>query len=284
MKLAFLIQAHKNLEQLSLLIDYLKKNSCDSYVHIDKKNKKLQEELMEKYKNVEGIYILDKTRKVNWSGFSQVEATLDMMKLANQNNYDYISLISGQDLLIRPVLEFKEFLNNNKGKNFIEFEDIGNKRWRLEKYSFFRENPNNRKISYRILDNIIRRLQPKTIKKNTFYSNLDLYFGSQWFTITGEAVNYILKEISNIKKDEFRYASCPDEHIFQIILLNSEFKSKCINNNLRYIDWHDCKNSPKTLEIKDFERLKFSSNFIARKFDLDLEKELIKKIYCEIEE
>lgn len=123
MKLAFLIQAHKSFNQLEKLICYLNENDCGIYVHIDLK----YENLYSKLKN---------RKNVIWSGFSQVKATLEMMKQVNLQNYDYISLISGEDLLIKPIDEFKNLLKRYKGSEFIEFEDIGNKKWRLKKYSF----------------------------------------------------------------------------------------------------------------------------------------------------
>lgn len=284
MKLAFLIQAHKNYEQLYKLIDYLHKNDCDIYLHIDLKSELLYEKikiLEDMYKN---LYLIKNRKNVVWSGFSQIDATLEMMKLADKKEYDYISLISGQDLLIKEVTKLKKYLEDNYGKEFLEYEDIGEKRWRLKKYSFFRENLNNRKIFYRLLDNLIRRLQLSIFERKNLLEYEKLYFGSQWFTLTGKAVKYILKisENKNIIKD-FKYTACPDEHFFQTILLNSNFKNKCMNNNLRYIDWHDCKNSPKTLKIIDFERLNYSNYFFARKFDILIDKEVVDRIYSMID-
>lgn len=280
MKLAFMIQAHKNYEQLRKLIDYIISNDGDVYLHIDKKSEDLFELIDNYYRENNKIKILKNRINVTWSGFSQVEATLNLMKEANKKKYDYVSLISGQDLFIKKIETLKKFLEENKGKEFIEYEDIKNKRWRLENYNFFRENKNNRKLIYRIIDNICRRIYPN-ILKNKSLKNLhyDLYFGSSWFTLTEEAIKYIIDNSTEEFKKLFKYSSCPDEHYFQIILLNSHFKNKCINNNLRYIDWHDCRNSPKTLQKNDLDRITINSNFFARKFDYCTNIEVIKIIY-----
>lgn len=284
MKLAFLIQAHKSFNQLEKLICYLNKDDCDIYVHIDLKSENLYSQLKNIQKKYKRLFLIENRKNVIWSGFSQIEATLEMLKLANLKKYDYISLISGEDLLIKSMDEFKMFLKKNKGKEFIEFENIGNKKWRLKKYSFFREDLNNRKLIYRILDNLIRVLQVRSLERKNLLYFSELYKGSQWFTLTGLAIEYILSFIDNNKSiiKDFKYTACPDEHFFQTILLNSNFKNSCINNNLRYIDWHDCKNSPRILQIHDFERLNFSNYFFARKFEQSLDKEIIDKIYTKI--
>lgn len=280
MKLAFLIQAHKSFNQLEKLIYFLNKNNCDIYVHIDLKSEELYNELRKIKKKYKRLNLVKNRKNVIWSGFSQVEATLEMLKLANLQKYDYINLISGEDLLIKSLDEFKIFLKKNKGKEFIEFEDIGNKKWRLKKYSFFRENLNNRKLFFRVVDNIIRRLQPKIFERNNLQYFKKLYYGSQWFTLTGDVVEFILDFIKNNKIiEDFKYTACSDEHFFQNILLNSKYKEKCVNNNLRYIKWENKKNSPNILLLKDYEEIIESKKFIARKFDEKVDNKIINLFY-----
>ena len=49
--------------------------------------------------------------------------------------------------------------------------------------------------------------------------------------------------------------------------MNSPFKSQIINDNKRYIDWKDSKDShPKYLATDDFEALAKSEKLFARKF------------------
>lgn len=280
MKLAFLIQAHKSSRQLIKLIELLNSNNCSIYLHIDKKNQKLFEEIKRfeyKYKN---LYLCKNRINVIWSGFSQVEATLELMKMVKfeENKYDYVSLISGEDLLIKSIEEFKKFLYENKGKEFIEFEDILYKKWRLKKFNFFRENMNNRKILFRIFDNIIRFSQP--FERNNLKIFKNLYTGSSWFTLTREAVEYILEKSTLEMRMEFRYTACSDEHYFQTILLNSHFKNNIDNNNLRYIKWSQGKNSPDILLKNDLPFINKQTNkFIARKFDLNIDAEIIEELY-----
>jgi hypothetical protein len=48
-----------------------------------------------------------------------------------------------------------------------------------------------------------------------------------------------------------------------------------INNNLRYIDWSLGGASPKILKIEDTEKIGQSGKFFARKFDTDIDSEIL---------
>jgi hypothetical protein len=48
-----------------------------------------------------------------------------------------------------------------------------------------------------------------------------------------------------------------------------------INNNLRYIDWSENQSSPKTITVKDKEKLMESNAFFARKFDMNIDADIL---------
>ena len=115
------------------------------------------------------------------------------------------------------------------------------------------------------------------IKRNNL-KHLTLYKGSQWFTITFNAIQYILDYIEKNPdySSSFKYTSCADESFIQIILLNSKFKDNLVNNNLVYMDWeHSTKGSPKVLTIEDYKNFKDSDNLFARKFDLSVDSQVL---------
>lgn len=280
MKIAYLIQAHKNYKQICMLVDNLIDEYTDVYIHIDKKQDKLYEQLLEKYLNDNNIYIIENREVVNWSGFSQVKATLNLMNEASQKNYNYISLISGQCFPIKSNDYIRQFLNQNKGKEFIEYQDITNdknNRFRLKCYNFFRENKYIRTLPMRILDNIIRRFIQKPFVNRKNFIGMNLYHGSSWFTITFECMKFIIEYIEDnpVFMEDFKYTLAPDEHFFQMIILNSKYKENVVNNNLRYIDWTNCKNSPNTLTIKYKNDFLKEDYIIARKFDIEIDEEIV---------
>src|SRR5699024_113161 len=156
-KLAYLILAHKDYEQVTLLIEQLIDEDTHVFVHVDKKNNKLYEELESGNKSKNNVHILSDRVSVNWSGFSQVDATLKLLTSAMLSDFkfEYVSLLSGQCLPIKSNEYIKSFLSEYKGFEFLEYKDITtNKKYsyRLKIYNFFRENKNIRKIHMRLLD------------------------------------------------------------------------------------------------------------------------------------
>lgn len=283
MKHAFLISAHKNFEQIQLLISTL--TFGDVFIHVDKKQDALFNKIKQRYMNDQNIYVLENRIDVNWSGFSQVKATLALFDEVKKtkNEYDYIHFISGQDLLLMNENKFNQTLIE-KGQNceFIDFEPIGKYAWRLNIFNFFRENKNNRKLIYRISDIFLRMIQIAFVHRKNF-EGLDLYKGSQWFSITFNCFEYILEKVKEEGyMEKYDYTACADEHFFQNLILNSKFKESTINNNLRYIDFDGMATSPRTLELLDYEKLINGDYIFARKFDMDVDSQIVKNIVNDI--
>lgn len=277
LKHAFIISVHKNFEQIRLLVDSL--SFGDIFIHVDLKNNELYHKLCAEYINSKNIQIIGNRVSVNWSGFSQVEATLNLLAAVKESKkkYDYIHFISGQDLLLLPQRQLDAFIElRGKGKEFIEIEDIGQYKWRIKCFNFFRENPKNRTPIYRGIDIILRLIQLPFVHRNNL-KDMKLYKGSQWFSITYECAMYILK-IAPYYVNDFKYTACPDEHFFQILIMNSMFKDKVDKKNYRYIVFEGINTSPKTLSINDLPHF-MNGNFIfARKFDMDIDKMVIDKV------
>ena len=98
-------------------------------------------------------------------------------------------------------------------------------------------------------------------------------------------MNYLIKDKYFI--NQFKNVWGSDEFFFQSILLNSELKSNCINDNLRYIDWSESEcSSPKTFGISDYDMIKNNdnNNLFARKFDENIDNDIIDKLYKDLED
>lgn len=80
MRVAFLMQCHKNPEQINLLLDALNHPMADVFVHVDKKSQGIRK----KIKRREGVYFLPEQQcvDVQWAQYSQVEATLQLLGTA----------------------------------------------------------------------------------------------------------------------------------------------------------------------------------------------------------
>ena len=243
---AFIMSVHTNMEQLQVLVTTL--HFGDVYIHVDKKQEALYQNLKETYKSNPNVFLVSDRVSVNWSGFSQVQATLKLLELveSTKRKYDYIHFISGQDLPLMSHAQMDAYIES-KGidKQFVEVNDIDSYKWRLTQYSFFRENPNNRKKLYRLTDIVLRLIQMPFIRRKNF-KGFELYKGSSWFSITYDCMKYVLSYINeNDYCSKFKYTACPDEHFFQVLLMNSKYKDKVLKYNSRYIVFEGLNASPK---------------------------------------
>ena len=275
-KNCILILAHKNHNQIMRLINHLK-TDFDLYVHIDKRNKLN----IKSFDNV-NVY---KEFKTYHGGVSLVIATLFLIEEAYKNNYDRYIFISGQDVPLKTNKEIINFFDTNKNKEYISYESINNSEAMYKEMSFRLNSYNFGKL-YRLIfhRNIRELLSNFPLIKRTTPENI--YYGSQWWNLTNNAIKYILdytKQNPNFLK-RFNYTWGSDEFYFQSILLNSEFKNNCINDNLRYLIWGV--GTPINFQMKDYENIKnnINNNIFARKFDEDIDNTIIDKLYEDLNE
>ncbi|WP_347292292.1 beta-1,6-N-acetylglucosaminyltransferase [uncultured Brachyspira sp.] len=274
-KNCILILAHKNHNQIMRLINHLK-TDFDLYVHIDKRNKLN----IKSFDNV-NVY---KEFKTYHGGVSLVIATLFLIEEAYKNNYDRYIFISGQDVPLKTNKEIINFFDANKNKEYISYESINNSEAMYKEMSFRLNSYNFGKL-YRLIfhRNIRELLSNFPLIKRTTPKNI--YYGSQWWNLTNNAIKYILdytKQNPNFLK-RFNYTWGSDEFYFQSILLNSEFKNNCINDCLRYLIWGV--GTPINFQMKDYENIKnnINNNIFSRKFDENIDNDIINKLYKDLE-
>ena len=282
-KICFLIAAHKNQNQLMRLINHLKKD-FDIYVHVDKKCKLN----LKSFDNV-NIY---KTYKIYHAEFSQVIGTLFLMNEAYKNNYERYIFISGQDVPLKSNREIIDFFSKdeNKDKEFINYikMDENNIFYEIsvDRLSYYYPHGYIRKWYSKLFHSKIRNVLSKLYPRRKMISNL--YNGSSWWNLTNNAIEYILdydKNNPNYLK-RFNYTWCSDEYFFQSVLLNSDLKDNCVNDYCRYIDWSGkYGQNPVTFKLEDYNDIKnnINNNLFARKFDENIDNDIIDKLYEDLE-
>lgn len=286
MKKAYIILAHKNIEQLLRLVKRLDDHSSLFYIHIDKKLNFLDLELLTRLPG--RVQIMDRM-VTRWAGFSLVEATLKAMRAAkdSQINFHTITLLSGQDYPIKSNDYINKFFQHSEQRIFMEHFKIPNyEKWqprggmyRLDKY-FFGLKP-HQLFSSRAVNLVsryvpfLRRNQPK---------NLQPYAGSQWWTIDSYALDYILHFVDqNPGYSKYhRSTFAPDEVFFQTILLNAtdeRITKSIVNDNKRFARWQTENIShPEFLNAGAFDNIINSPALFARKFDLEQNPEIFELI------
>ena len=278
-KHAYLILAHKSDYVFRSLLRMIDDERNDIFIHMDKKNPT--------YKESETAGIVRKSRvyhckplKCTWGAFSIVKAELSLLHLATgTDHYSYYHLLSGQDLPIKSQDTIHKFLELNSGKEFIGFDSLQfNFHDRVRVYNIFQEVVGRRYS--RVNDNFLAIQKIGGIYRN---KGVRYQKGHQWFSVSDEFARYLLSKERWIK-ELFRFTFCPDELFVQTVLINSPFSDNqymkdygdCCGSVMRKIDWR--RGFPYIFRKEDFAELDEAQEMFARKFDENVDKEIIDMI------
>lgn len=287
--IAMLMLCHILPNQINDFVDILDDGHFDFFIHVDKKSD-IQAGI-EKRNSVH--FVPDEKRiDVRWGQYSMVEATLQLIELATKTDqYDYYWLCSGQDFPIKRTDEIYEFLSN-KNCNFMTLYSSANnpkngrsnterdKRCEIYYPTWLIEKSMPQRFIKKLY-NIVTGGTGHTFKfiRRTPPADLKLFFGSQWWCLTNESVNWIQNFISKHNEvcDFYRTTLVPDESFFQTLVMNGPY-AEDIEPNLVYMDWSEGKNSPKVLAEADFDFMIKSEKMIARKIDSRHSPDLYKRL------
>lgn len=280
-RFAFCIIAHNEPIVFKTLVAQIDHPDNDIFVMIDKKADITQ------FNDVRTlhsrIYFCTDRIDIRWGELSQVKAELEVFSLAmNHGKYLYYHLLSGQDLLIKPVEHLNAFMRENKGKEFIGFQKYISTLERVHrrmnyyhiKPSFCRSNNLIKRYGYKFLI-ILQKLL--CFKRNTDVKSL----GSNWASLSDKFVKILVSHKAELY-DKFRFTLCPDElykqYIFDLFIPSKKLGlgNNDGTDNLRFIDW--TKGKPYIWQEDDYDELVRSSAFISRKFS-SKNKNLINRIF-----
>jgi hypothetical protein len=271
MKIACIILAHQNPDQLLRLLKRLNHPSIDCWVHIDSK---CDPQLFSGLSKMENVFEIAPRLNLDWGNYNIVQAMINGLEssISFREKYDYFHFMSGMDYLLQPTQLFFNYLQQNNGIDFIgnrPLEESKQNIERIRRYHFNNLNQPARKIA----EALINKILPKRKLQYSF----EIRKGPQWMTLTRESVDYILGFIGTNKSFAkfFQYVLAPDEFFFQTILFNSPLKHKMKDHIFHYIDWSENKKSPKTFTAADKDKLLSSELFFARKFDALKEEEIL---------
>jgi hypothetical protein len=279
-KIALMMTVHKNDEQVNRLVNHLSKD-FDIFVHIDKRSSL-------KIRETENVFVYKKY-KVYWGSFNQIMATLFLLKQAYNKGYHRYSLISGQDLPIKTNKEIFDFFEGNDKEYVLASKmplaDLSGNGGldRMTKYWANRYGRSNFLTNClykceRWFFKIFSKIRPRPI-------DYEFYKGTNWINLTHKCVEKVLEYLDKnpqyIKR--FKWTTCADE-IFYHTIINLLEGLEIENENLRYANWTDGPEYPKTLQLEDYTKIIHSNNkLFARKFDENIDKEIIEMIYTKID-
>jgi len=308
---AYLIQAHNDPALLSRLIRMLGGEGADFYVHVDAKSD------IASFAPLVGlprVTFLRDREHVFWGGFSQVSATLRLLRAAVPGNYGRYSLLSGCDLPIKHASAIRDTLLGSNTE-FMRVERRLDERPR-NGHAFYVERHHlndwelfNPRVARRYRER--RRGTPwfwnvaqtaahamaragfvavsTALPRRRYVNGMIPYQGSSWWSLTAGCVNYVLDFLSRTPEYTrfHRSAGMVDEVFFHSIVKASPFAARISHDfevsplthnesGAHYIDWRTKGVPlPKTLDETDFQALAASPALFARKFDSDKSSRLI---------
>jgi hypothetical protein len=184
----YLILAHSNYQFLDHLIEGLNSSNVRFYIHIDKKVKEIYEN------KKSNVFVLKKRIKINWGGFGMIEATLELLQNAFENNKSSKSryvLISGADYPIRSNI----FINNilKEDLEYINISPAPLSHKPIKRFEYFHFDYARKVINFKF---VLRYFCEKTLKILRIKRKIPfkIFVGSQWFALTNNCVGYILEE------------------------------------------------------------------------------------------
>jgi hypothetical protein len=271
MKIACIILAHQNQEQLVRLLNRLSHPSIDCWVHIDGK---CDPQLFSWMSTMENVFEIKPRLNLRWGNYNIVQAMINGLKssISFKEKYNYFHFMSGMDYPLQSTQLFLNYLQENPGIDFIGNRKLEESQQNIERINRYHFNNLNQPVR-KIAEALINKILPQRKCPYSF----EIRKGPQWMTLTRESVEYILNFIGKNKSFAkfFHYVLAPDEFFFQTILYNSPLKDKMKNHIFHHIDWSEQSRSPKTFTMQDKEKLLTSELFFARKFDISKDEEIL---------
>jgi len=245
MKVAYLILAHQHPELLARLIRRLLDANGLVAIHFDAScGDAFVSDLRALLGQDFGRLVLVDRVAVVWGEWSLVEATLNGLRAISQLDQqpDYVYLLSGSDYPIRPLHELDEFLERNRGMEFIESFDDRQHRWvkrgiQSERYLYrfpFNWGKNPRLFS------LATKLQQMLGWTRRMPAGIEPHFGSQWWVLTWVSCEAILKCCDNPALVQFfRGTWVPDELFFQTMIRHVARPKRIRNHPLTLYQFSD---------------------------------------------
>jgi hypothetical protein len=195
------------------------------FVHVDLKSAGFP---IQKIAALPGVTIVQPRSRVYWADFSQIEATLTLLKVARQAaDFDRFVLISGACYPVKPLAALQAAFAQDPKREWIattaitpgsHLHKLIGRRWRMKPLTS--NAALDRKI--RPIWNKISAMMGRNLQKEI---GMTPYFGSSWWALTNPCVTRILEfaDTHPAYVRSYRSVYGVDEHFFHTIVANSEF-------------------------------------------------------------
>lgn len=287
MRQAFVILAHGKWPLLERLLGALQAPDFDVYLHVDADVAMpscWEEKLHSCFSNV----MLLPRQRIYWADVSLVDLELRCFEqvLASGHAYSHIHLLSGQDLPLRSNEAIVRFFSEHPTTQFVQiYEDATYNLTHVRCHYIFThyfQYKQGSRISYRfrrLANQVWHALQKLALVHRWHRRDIAFRKGSQWCSITPDFARSLVEKREDILA-LYAHNFAPDEFFLTTALSQSPFAADWQNTNLRLICWAPKKHTPhpNVFTMKDAETLAASQAFFARKFDEDVDAEIVNKV------
>lgn len=266
MRIAYHISVHSKPYQFKWLFDAIYNSEDIFAVHIDKKTSKPTADAIVEIVGDKPNVHFNKKRSVIYGDWALCEVELDgiMFFLEHCADWDYFVNLSGQDYPVKNRSQIVAELNRDATQNYINLIPLSN----LPKYFERRKKWFCFRLGDRLMRTPIPYVQPKHIRID--------WHGSAWHILTREFCHWVVSAQESKECMSFlRHVKLSNEFLMQTLIMNSPFRETLNLDYKRKLAWKDHAPHPEILTIKDYPSLADSEAFFARKFDADLDKEVL---------
>ncbi|XP_075427732.1 putative beta-1,3-galactosyl-O-glycosyl-glycoprotein beta-1,6-N-acetylglucosaminyltransferase 7 [Ascaphus truei] len=276
--LAYILTIHKDLDMFVKLITAIYAPQNIYCIHIDEKSPKAFERAVRKLASCfQNMFISSKQVSVVYAGFSRLQADLNCMEDLVRSNaqWSYVLNLCGQDFPIKTNKEIIQYLKSKwNGKNLTPgVTQPPHIQYRT-------------RVSYKEFVHLEKSyVYPTTTEKHSPPHNITLYFGTAYYALTLEFVNFVLsdtraRDLLQWSRDTYS----PDEHYWVTLNRLKDAPGATPDaqweGNIRAIKWKDQEGSSHSgchghyvrnicvYGLGDLQWLTKSPHLFANKFDL----------------
>lgn len=263
------LMVFKQPEHVDWLLRWLVAQGAFVVLHVDKKVQPAFTAHLARWQVMRGVHVLQNTVKVNWAGFSQVEATLRCVTWALNHlpNFARLHLMSGECHPLRPLCDIAARMNQlaPAGEaDLIECRSWPGAAWRINRYNILGESPHNREHWHNLAFRWFRDLQGRLrVPVRSDFAPEDIVFGGQWWSMHRSSLVLMLAQPDlPAFCRKFRWTRCSDEHFFQI---RHRATGLAAAGSQRFVQVPDGVASPRYLPLDELQQLHDQGFLFARK-------------------
>ncbi|MFC7477489.1 beta-1,6-N-acetylglucosaminyltransferase [Dankookia sp. GCM10030260] len=287
MTVAILVLGYREPSVLAAVVPVYRKAGFDIYVHLDAKASVVDYALAMGDQAQYCRFIQPRT-PVFWAGFTMTQATMQLLETAlGAKDYTNLALVSDDTLPIVPIARLRTALTTRVERIAIRLLQAGDVFLRRYQEFFYLDHAATsllgRPIETACIDQaFIETFARLLARRRAGKVDLPLYYGSQWWCLTGDAARRVLSLHADRTdlRESFEFSAVPDEMYIQTLVANFAQANGIVQGPV-YVDWTQTPKPFVFSRIEQFSNAVSPDHLFVRKVSSqtpDFIKEAIRRI------